>query len=622
MLIKNLRRMSLLILLFLLFEFVGITSSHAEAVQAISSDLTNQDQEIFLPVIMVLQQPFPPEPTPQPTFTPPPPGSNKVYYMAPNGNDNRSGLSEADAWATFNHAWHYLYPGDTLILLDGTYYQTLAPNVRDGTANDPITIKALHDGKVVIDGQKQRVTVSFGYQPNGWFIGQYYVVEGIIAVNSSEDVYVIDAAHVTLRRVSGYNANTDDNYHIFAIWSNYTLVEDCVAAGSGRKMVLIFSSTNTYGQHNVVRRCFASHRKWDGRDLDIEWPWSEAFEAYSSDYNIFENDIAYGYFSNSGFSLLSQGPGDDNIGNKVLGSIAIMGGTDFLGNPIHWGRIRPQPTQATVIKDITVDDDRVGFLLWHGGTIRDNLLQDIFSWGNASLGIGINENPTMSNNVVNRATIYHNGLDLQNQGYSVDAYQEDLSRLTVTNSRIDVINSSTSLTGEGARLQNRYIDGVLKDGSDGTPAQPLWPWPMEQRIRDEMGISVTNLIAGIIPSQVNPISDTNRPLLVVSPAIQAFGNVNIGQNATSFVTLKNIGTAPLTITQYQFDESGGSDFSVASGGSCTSLPITLAVSQSCTQALTFHPQNSLRQSEYIYFDSNEIAPFPSAPNVLLTGQGS
>jgi hypothetical protein len=609
-------------LLVFIIGLSGFSPSYAEGKQGKPNDPNAPTGGTYLPIVLAPQQHLPPEPTPNPTPIPPPPGQKKVYYISPSGNDNKSGLSETEAWATFNHAWHYLYPGDTLILLDGTYNQTLAPNVRDGTAANPITVKALHDGKAIIDGQNRRVTVSFGYQPNGWFIGQYYVVEGIVAKNSSESVFEIDTDHVILRRVSGYNAFTDDNWHIFSIWGNYNLIEDCVASGSGRKMVLIFASTNQYGQHNTIRRCFASYREWDGRNLDIEWPWSEAFEAYNADNNIFENDIAYGYFANSGFSLLSQGPDSDNVGNKVLGSIAINGGQDLLGNPILWGRIRPQPTQASIIKDITVLQHRVGFLLWHGGVIRDNLLQDILSWGNASVGIGISEDPSMSNNIVNRATIYHNGLDLQNYGKSVDAFQEDMARLTVTNSRIDVISSSSPKTGEGARLQNRYIDGVLKDGSDGTPAQPLWPWPMEQRIHDEMGISVTNLIAGIIPSQVSSIPDSNRPLLAVSPAIQAFGNVNVGQSASKLISLKNIGTGSLSINQHQFDQSGGSDFSITSGGSCTPLPITLTPSQACSVEITFHPQNTNPQSEYLYFYSNDIAPYPSAPNILLTGMGN
>ena len=90
-------------------------------------------------------------------------------------------------------------------------------------------------------------------------------------------------------------------------------------------MILIFAGKDPQGSHNTIRRCFASYREWDGRDWHDEWPWNENFDAYSADYNTFENDIAYGYFANAGFSLLAQGQGDNCNGNKILGSIALMG---------------------------------------------------------------------------------------------------------------------------------------------------------------------------------------------------------------------------------------------------------------------------------------------------------
>lgn len=50
-------------------------------------------------------------------------------------------------------------PGDTLYLLDGIYTSQnstktaiIRPNQRDGLAGSPITIKALNDGKAIIDG--------------------------------------------------------------------------------------------------------------------------------------------------------------------------------------------------------------------------------------------------------------------------------------------------------------------------------------------------------------------------------------------------------------------------------------------------------------------------------------
>jgi hypothetical protein len=58
----------------------------------------------------------------------------------------------------------------------------------------------------------------------------------------------------------------------------------------------------------------------------------------------------------------------------------------------------------------------------------------------------------------------------------------------------------TSLDGEGARLTNRYVDGVLTD-------QPLWPWPMEDRIQAELGFSVTDFMTKLIFGTSTSLND-------------------------------------------------------------------------------------------------------------------
>ncbi len=54
----------------------------------------------------------------------------------------------------------------------------------------------------------------------------------------------------------------------------------------------------------------------------------------------------------------------------------------------------------------------------------------------------------------------------------------------------------TSMNGEGARLSYRYIDGVIT-------TQPLWPWPMEDQIKNELGYSVTQMMTQIIFGTTN-----------------------------------------------------------------------------------------------------------------------
>lgn len=446
-----------------------------------------------------------------------------VYYLSPTGDDSRSGISESEAWATFDRVFQELKPGDTLLLMDGVYYQSLWP-MGGGEPGNPITIKAQHDGMAVIDGQGVRIPVNL----EGWRGASYYVIEGIVARNSSGSVYRLTADHNILRRVSGYDAYTDGNEHVFIIWADHTLLEDCIAAGTGRKMILIFM-----GEYNTVRRCFADWQSWDGRQWHDAWPWGDGIEIYNGNYNIIENSISYSRNPTWSISLLAQGspPQGGSVGNKILGTMAIMAGMNEDGSVRYWGcpskpepcdpSDRPQPTQYTLIRDFDWQGQRAGFHVYEMAEVRDNLFQDILAWGNAGLGIAWNYsgNPNSGNNRVVRATLFNNGLDnpcgpypCGFGGLNTDALQVDLSRFDsvqdsyIQNVYIDWPNfptgnrDVTTMNGEGARLTHRYVDGVLMDGTNGLPAQPLWPWPMEDRIQAELGFSVTSMMTNIIAS--------------------------------------------------------------------------------------------------------------------------
>jgi hypothetical protein len=475
--------------------FLGICVGLVAIIPVLASD---GDSQLYLPLVS------------KPITKPGEPGTN-TYYLSPDGDDSRSGLTEGQAWATFNRAWVNIYPGDTLILLDGIYYQTLNPNKRDGEPGKSITIRAKNDGKVIIDGEYKRIPVKLG---NTWPgpIGNHFVIEGIVARNSSGMVIVIDGAkHNIIRRVSAYNANPDTNSAVIGvIWpaAQYNLIEDCVVAGSGRKMLYTFQ-----GENNVFRRCFVDWQEWDGREWHDCWPWGDGFEIYNGSYNTVENSIAYSRNPTWSINVMANDPKAKAIGNKVLGSMAILAGMQDEHTPMVWGGTRPQPTNHTCVRDFNWPSQRVGFMVYGQGEIRDNLWQDIFSWGNAGLGLsmvpGTEFHPNTGNNVIRRATILNNGLDNpigpwpgQYGGVGTDVLQRELDKFIVENSYIERIfvewpgypsgeRNMTSMNGEGARLTHRYVDGVLTD-------IPLWPWPMEERIQAELGISVTEMMTSLI----------------------------------------------------------------------------------------------------------------------------
>ena len=422
-----------------------------------------------------------------------PPGNGGDYFISPSGNDDHDGRSPGQAWATFEHAWTKLQPGDTLTLLDGVYYQSIHPqNV--GEIGNQVTVRAQNDGKAIIDGEDQRIPVRIEK-----YRRSYLIIEGIVARNGNRDVYSLTGDHNILRRVSGYDAYTDGNSRVFSVGGQHNLLEDCVAAGSARKMIVTLG-----GQYNTVRRCHADWREWNGREWHGCWPQGLGIEMYTASNNIFENSIAYGQVAGTGIEVMAQG-GAASRDNKILGSMAIQSGMNFDGTPIIWGDTRPQPSIGTCIAKIYEWPNMMsGFMaVASGGTLHDNLLQDILAWGNARYGIAgsAEDHPDtdVANNQLNRATIIGNGLNNPHRewgGNGVDTSSGVLSIFaSVTDSYIENIwqggSDYTTMTGEGARLTRRYVDGVMTN-------EDLWPWPMEERVKDELGYSVTCRMGSII----------------------------------------------------------------------------------------------------------------------------
>ncbi|HRW06404.1 MAG TPA: chondroitinase-B domain-containing protein [Caldilineaceae bacterium] len=423
-----------------------------------------------------------------------------TYYLGPNGQDTNSGRSAEAAWANFGQAWAYLQPGDILVLLDGTYHQPLAPNGRNGTAEAPITIRAQHDGQVTIDGQGIDIPVHL-YR-------DYYVIEGIVARNGNHAVYFVSGSHNVLRRVSGYDANPDDNSDVFAIFDSHNnLLEDCVAAGTGRKMVMIYR-----GSHNTVRRCFADWWRWDGRYWCDDWPWGDNLQIYNSDYNIIENSIGYGSVPVWSIAVQANAPDVSAIGNQVLGSISIDAGMNHDSSVKTWPRSRPTPTACNQLRDFQWPSQRAGFALFGDGVIRDNLFRDIFAWGSAGLGLTVILDGDHANNVVDHVTLFNNGLD-NPAGWGGIGAELRPEENYLWDEQHEVWVEEWDERGEGARLDKRYVDGLLTD-------EPLWPWPMEDRVRAELGLSPTVLVGSLFgqwEAQAKPLPPFIRDGKLVRP---------------------------------------------------------------------------------------------------------
>ncbi len=421
----------------------------------------------------------------------------ETYYISPSGNDSKTGKSESEAFATFTQSWKVLYAGDTLILLDGVYKQTLQPMVRGGLPGNPITIKAKNDGRAIIDGEFVRDVVRIGdWTPREWF-----VIEGIVGMNALNHVFFLDkASNNVLRRVSGYNANPDDNSSVFGLIhpeSQHNLLEDCVAAGTGRKMIYTYG-----GSHNTFRRCFTAWTRWDGRKFcGQQWPNGANLQFYGGSYNRMENSISFGGVPKWAVSMGNQGNlGDPTMrGNEILGTISLYAGLDWTGKPINYGT-RPaclNPNETPVFANLQEwPYFRIGFLAdkQDNTTVENNVFRDIFAYGNYSEGMGYYASTFTSPGkgfLLDHATLVGNLGQARIEGPNPNLGQYSTARFdATTNSFI----GGSIYQDEGARLSNRYVDGVLTN-------QALWPWPMEDRIKAELGLSVNGIVKPLIDSK-------------------------------------------------------------------------------------------------------------------------
>lgn len=166
-----------------------------------------------------------------------------ICYAAPSGAGDGSSLATP---TTIANAWNIVKSGWKLVLLDGTYTESLASPT--GITN--VKVEALNDGAVTIDGENTRVPVTLSQA--GW------TLSGINACRSSGNVFTIIGDNITVTRCIGWDAKDDSNSHIFGVSSGTGItLEDCAGFGVARKTFSV-SSGATYV---TLRRCFGI---WEG----------------------------------------------------------------------------------------------------------------------------------------------------------------------------------------------------------------------------------------------------------------------------------------------------------------------------------------------------------------------
>jgi hypothetical protein len=419
------------------------------------------------------------------------PPTGAVYHASPTGGGDGKAQSRPFRMADF---WAVAKPGDTLLFLDGKYTGTASMiNPPPGEFSDgklvkkglcgepgkPITVKALNDGMVEIDGENR-------HKPVYLYGNDYFMLEGFNAHHSSRAVVELSRSnHNVVRRVCAWEAADENNGECFGTHeAEHNLIEDCAGWGTARK---VFTNSQS-GNYTTYRRCWGrwegchvigpkmtyslfynSHHivaencvgTWDARRMKETYvlldragkqPYVDPnSKTYKNPFPItnYGVDQAYGVFSADanrvyGWDQTTKGP-------FVYGCIAYLLPQQrckgFIGL-FFWGSTEPEDGYIEHCLACRHPDAQ-------GSTLR------LFSLGNGRGG-----------NLTAVGTAEEKN------------YLPGFKPIVESPDGRDIVTKRGHLldTPGGASIMYRYENSKLTD-------KPLWPWPMNQRIIDAMKLA-------------------------------------------------------------------------------------------------------------------------------------
>jgi len=434
-----------------------------------------------------------------------------TWYVDGSVSISGDGTTEATAKKTIHEGVGLMASGDTLIIADGTYtgsensLNRVYTNIPNGTINSYTTIKAKNDfGVQIVYGTAVDI-----------YDGQYITIEGIkFDANLSGLVLQINSSdHIKLKKCSftGAKVSTWNITAVSLAYSQYILVEDCWAWGTGRYKFACQTCS-----YVVFRRCIARHDyhpssqcatfvRYDSNNIHFQnciaidkstgptggWYggfWNERNAITDTtgsdkgcivlnsgqgfnDYKvwgtrIYENCIAWGVDSSKGFHL---GFYNDNIGTTSIDHCTSGGitgnGSYGTGDAYYW---ELDPGTINITNSIAVSCGRSAFE------------KDFApSW------TGLDYNAIYGMSVSN----YDNATAGANDITNVDILSASLLYLPRIENSSSLDGAASDSGDIGATILKQHgTSGTLygEEGWDTLTDIDLWPWPNENEIRDDM----------------------------------------------------------------------------------------------------------------------------------------
>lgn len=413
----------------------------------------------------------------------PPPGPAR--FVAPTGGSDANPGTETAPWATIAFGLANVASDETLVLLDGVYTELLDVDI-DGRA-----IRAATDGGAIFDGQNAAVPCRISASD--------VTVEGVRCRNGMPNaVHVLNASRVTLKRITAHDAPSSALYRVQL--ASDVVLEDVAGWGGYSDGYFVVDSARV-----TLRRCWA---RWEASGDMYN---TLVFITTNTTDAIVENCV----LTTSGVSPIGQ----IMVGVNVFSPSGVVDRNRLFGNVIYgipdWSAVVSSETSriaGTRFVDTVVMESvgglfqrsdasfgierltavnlamRGGFALSAhstepkdadfeiSGYMRDSVI------GRGPRGIDIGDSTYVTSFEHTNNTLF--GVDEPFVGIAADP-SESVIDLEYDVDRYGrgayLIRNSLDT---GAEVLRRYRDGMLTD-------EPLWPWPMEERILREAGASVT-----------------------------------------------------------------------------------------------------------------------------------
>lgn len=218
----------------------------------------------------------------------------ETLYVSPSGENSGSCTDSANPCQTLTYSISQMQGGDTLIVGNGVYTDTIryVPSGNSGpdgiprTADDIYTtVQAETDLGVLIDGTS--------WNTNGWVYGirldglEFIKIRGIRVNGGSHEtggaLTVQNSNHIKIMKCGFWGAPVNQNASTVGIGpkNDYVLVEESYAFGGARYQFLNYWSRNSIFRRNVARNDYFNYSLQ-----------SAAFTNYDSQDTVWQNNIA------------------------------------------------------------------------------------------------------------------------------------------------------------------------------------------------------------------------------------------------------------------------------------------------------------------------------------------